>query len=219
VAARPMIGRLLPAGVVARASRVDPPDAVLFPAEAAVIARAVEKRRREFTTVRHCARAALAELGCPPAPILPGVRGAPVWPAGVVGAMTHCAGYRAAAVAPATVLAGLGIDAEEHEPLPPGVLGLVASEAERAQLAALAAAEPGVCWDRLLFSAKEAVYKVWSPLTGEWLDFLEASLSFDPAGGFVAELLKPGPFTALTGRWLVDDGVVLTAIALPVAQG
>jgi 4'-phosphopantetheinyl transferase EntD len=76
----------------------DPPDGVLFPEEAA-ISRAVEKRRRDFRTVRHCSRRALRELGVPPTAVAPGERRKPVWPPGVVGSLTHCTGYRAAAVA------------------------------------------------------------------------------------------------------------------------
>jgi 4'-phosphopantetheinyl transferase EntD len=52
----------------------DPPDAVLFPEEAAAISRAVEKRRRDFRTVRHCSRRALRELGVPPTAVVPGER-------------------------------------------------------------------------------------------------------------------------------------------------
>jgi 4'-phosphopantetheinyl transferase EntD len=33
--------------------------------------------------------------------------------------------------------------------------------------------------DRLLFSAKEAVYKAWLPLVGEWLDHQEAEIVID----------------------------------------
>jgi len=53
----------------------------------------------------------------------------------------------------------IGIDAEVHEPLSDGVLRLVASLKEQAQIA-----DPphGVCLDRVLFSAKEAIYKAWS---------------------------------------------------------
>src|SRR5262245_28830029 len=97
-----MIDELVPGAVTAVEAFVDPPDATLFPEEEAVVRAAVDKRRREFTTARVCARAALAKLGYPPIPILPGKRGAPTWPDGVVGSMTHCAGYRAAAVARAT---------------------------------------------------------------------------------------------------------------------
>jgi len=199
-------------------TRTDPPDAVLFPAEAALLANAVAKRRQEFTAVRHCARLALAELGVAPAPILPGVRGAPVWPDGIVGSMTHCVGYRAAAVGRASQVGGLGIDAEEHGPLPDGVLSLVSSAGERAHLAELASAHPEVHWERLLFSAKESVYKVWSPRTGEWLGFEEAEVSFDPVGEtFTARVLVPGPLPTMTGRYLVEDDIVVTAIALPPA--
>jgi 4'-phosphopantetheinyl transferase EntD len=217
-----VIERLLPASVAAVEAHDDPLDAVLFPAEQAAVERAVAGRRTEFTTVRSCARAALRQLGLPATPIVPGRRGAPGWPAGVVGSMTHCAGYRAAAVALGRDMISLGIDAEPNAALPPGVLSLVARPEERAWLAEQAVAWPGVHWDRLLFSAKESVYKAWFPLTGRWLDFHEASIATDPsAGSFTAGLLVPGPvlagraLTGFAGRFLVADGLVLTAIALP----
>jgi 4'-phosphopantetheinyl transferase EntD len=213
---------LLPAVVAVEEAFDDPPGAVLYPEEEAFVARAVDKRRREFTTVRLCARAALARIGAAPVPLVPGQRGAPTWPAGVVGSMTHCAGYRAAAVARADQIVTIGVDGEPNEPLPDGVLESVSSAGERATLARLTADHPEVCWDRLLFSAKEAVYKAWSPLTGRWLGFEEASVAFDAdTRGFTARLLVPGPvvsgvpLTGFTGRWLSRDGLVLTAIALP----
>jgi enterobactin synthetase component D / holo-[acyl-carrier protein] synthase len=212
-----VIERILPAGVRSAYARADQGERGLFPAEEAIVARAVEGRKDEFATIRRCARTALAELGVPPGPILPGVRGAPVWPAGIVGSMTHCVGYRAAAVArsASSGVAGLGIDAEVDGALPGGVTRLVASETEREHVAALGERYPGVHWDRVLFSAKESVYKVWSPMTGEWLDFLEASIEIDPgAGTFSARVLVPGPIGELTGRYLVEDGLVLTAIVI-----
>jgi 4'-phosphopantetheinyl transferase EntD len=224
-----VIEELLPPGVVAVETRSDPPDAVLFPEEAETLAQAVEKRRLEFTTVRHCARTALARLGVAPVAILPGERGAPQWPAGIVGSMTHCAGYRAAVVARSAQLATIGVDAEPHEALPPEVLTTVTVPEERERLELLAAQRPDVHWDRLLFSAKESVYKAWFPLTGRWLDFEEASVDFGTAakdasslesGSFYARLLAPGPVVAGTtllgfaGRWLVRDGLLFTAIAV-----
>ncbi|MFI6128213.1 4'-phosphopantetheinyl transferase [Micromonospora sp. NPDC051141] len=218
-----MIERILPPAVVVEECFTDPVGLRLHPAEEHVVANSVAKRRQEFTTVRHCARRALARLGLPPAAILPGVRGAPGWPAGVVGSMTHCDGYRGAALARAGTVGSVGVDAEPHASLPDGVLDAIALPAERARTAALTAAHPGTCWDRLLFSAKESVYKTWFPLTGRWLDFAEADITVDPAGTFTARLLVPGPrlggveLTAFDGRFLVERGLVLTAVAVPAA--
>jgi 4'-phosphopantetheinyl transferase EntD len=217
-----VLAELLPAMVAVAERCDDPPQATLFPSEEAAVATAVDKRRREFTTVRHCARLALAELGVPAAAIVPGERGAPGWPPGIVGSMTHCAGYRGAALAHRADVLSLGIDAEPNGPLPDGVEQLVTLPAERDQLRRLAATHPdGVCWDRLLFSAKEAVYKAWYPLARRWLGFEDALLDLHPATGtFRATLQVPGPMlpagelTTLTGRWLAHDGLVLTAIAV-----
>lgn len=218
-----MIDDILPPEVAAQEAFTDLLSIELFPAEEAVIANAVDKRRREFTTARACARAALAELGLPPVPILPGLRGAPQWPAGVVGSITHCAGYRASAVAHDRDIVTIGLDAEPHETLPHGVLGAVASPAEQASLAALSAARPGVCWDRMLFCAKETVYKAWFPLTMSWLGFEDAVVHFDPDGRtFTARLLVDGPvvnsakLSGFTGRWMVSDGLIATTIVIPV---
>jgi 4'-phosphopantetheinyl transferase EntD len=217
-----MIGDILPPAVAVEEAFGDLPDVMLFPCEQAVIANAVEKRRREFATARACARAALAKLGLPPVPIVPGVRGAPQWPPGVVGSITHCAGYRASAVARDRDVITVGLDAEPHDKLPDGILGAVASHGEQARLATLAAARPDVCWDRMLFSAKESVYKAWFPLTGRWLNFEDAAVDFDHVNRtFSARLLVDGPvvngalLTGFEGRWLVRNGLIVTAIVIP----
>jgi 4'-phosphopantetheinyl transferase EntD len=77
----------------------------------------------------------------------------------VVGAITHCAGYRAAVAAPVAAVMTVGVDAEPHQPLPGDALGAVSLPEERDWIARQAGAEPGICWDRLLYSAKETVYK------------------------------------------------------------
>ncbi|QLQ34992.1 4'-phosphopantetheinyl transferase family protein [Micromonospora robiginosa] len=217
-----MIEALLPAAAVVVEAFADRPGESPYPGEEDLVARAAPGRRREFVTARRCAREALARLGYAPAPIRPGPRREPLWPAGVVGSITHCDGYRAAAVAPATALASLGVDAEPHEPLPEEVLGVVTTAGEPRRLAALRGDHAGVHWDRLLFSAKESVYKAWYPLTGRWLGFEEAEVTLDPAGRFTARLLVDGaridgrpPLRAFHGRWLVADGLVATAVAVP----
>lgn len=208
---------LLPDDVVVATAADDDPDAALPPAEAQAVARAVAGRRAEFTTGRVCARTALARLGRPTDAVPVGEKRAPQWPDGVVGAITHCTGFRAAAVAWRTRIRALGLDAEPHTPLPDGVLEAVSDAGERAVLADLADTRPDVAWDKLLFSAKESVYKTWFPLTGRWLGFEDAELMPAVDGTFTATLRVAGPVASFTGRWAVHDGLVLTAIALPAS--
>ncbi|MET8682215.1 4'-phosphopantetheinyl transferase superfamily protein [Streptomyces sp. NPDC004647] len=216
-----MIRGVLPAEVAAEAAYDDgrEPGEELFPQEKALIANAVPQRQREFTTVRFLARRALRRLGQPPVPLLPNQRGAPQWPEGIVGSMTHCDGYRAAVVARSEATAALGIDAEPDAQLPEGVLDAIALPYERARIASLTARHPGVSWDRLVFSAKESVFKVWYPLTGRELDFSEAEIDIAPVERtFQARLLVPGPFVRdrrigeFQGRWIAERGLVATAI-------
>ncbi|MCF8588179.1 4'-phosphopantetheinyl transferase family protein [Gordonia liuliyuniae] len=228
-----MISRLMPAGVGAAETFDDPPGLTAMPAEEPLIAKAVEKRRREFITARHCARQALAQLGFDPAPILRGERGMPLWPGQVVGSMTHCDGYRAAVAAYSMQVRSLGIDAEPHLALPDGVLDHTSVQAERD---VLATRDDAIAWDRLLFCAKEATYKAWFPITHRWLGFEDAHIVFDrdPAGTgnpisadgpitgtFTSTILVDGttidggaPLLTLPGRWAVADGLILTTIAL-----
>ncbi|WP_440581405.1 4'-phosphopantetheinyl transferase family protein [Streptomyces sp. PT19] len=199
----------------------------LHPEEEPLVARAVAKRRREFTVVRSCARRAMEKLGVPAQPVLNGERGAPIWPEGLTGSMTHCDGYCAAALVRATDLASLGIDAEPDGPLPDGVLPSVSLPAEAERLRRLGREHPGVHWERLLFSAKESVYKAWFPLTGRWLDFTEADIEIlvdpdDPRRGTLrAELLVPGPTVSgrrlhrFDGCWVARHGLVASAVTVP----
>lgn len=93
--------------------------------------------------------------------LIPGRGGAPRWPAGIVGSMTHCLGYRAATVAREQEFASLGIDTEPHKPLPPTILQTIASHGEIMAIRELF--DPNVACDTLLFSAKEALSKPGFP--------------------------------------------------------
>ena len=115
----------------------------------------------------------------------------------------------------------IGLDAEPAEWLPGEVLGLVARPDERDRLGDLARDAPGVCWDRLLFSAKESVYKAWFPLARRWLGFHDADITINAADGtFAARLLIAPPASSgvppagFSGRWLSRDGLLLTAITV-----
>ena len=206
--ALPLTGLLSTAiSVVETFADDDRPD--LYRGERALVAGAVQRRVAEFATARRCARDALTAFG-ERVPILAGPDREPLWPAGVVGSITHCAGYRAAAVAPVSAGLALGIDAEPNLPLPDGVLAVVTRPAERQAVAARQAAMPSIAWDRLVFSAKESVYKAWFPLTGTWLGFEDAELTIG-SGTFSATIdaaPSRGPAGSvpriMTGRWTLD---------------
>ena len=137
-----------------------------------------------------------------------------------MGSLTHCAGYRGCAVARAETMAAIGIDAEPARPLPAGLIETVAAPAERRQLAELRLARPELPWDLLLFCAKEAVYKAWFPLTGHRLGFADVLVGFAATGAFTAQVTaaagRPAGRAAacVAGRWLVRDGLALTAATM-----
>ncbi|MEV1329102.1 4'-phosphopantetheinyl transferase superfamily protein [Micromonospora costi] len=183
--------------------------------------RAVEGRRRDFTAGRVCARRAMAALGLPPAAVPSAADRAPVWPAGVVGTITHTRGYCAAAAARRDEVRSVGMDAEQHRELNPGVRRLICLPEEDDRMARLPA---GVSWPAVLFSVKETVYKVWHPVVGTWLDFADALVDLDPdAGTFTARVAParvdaapvPDPPRTVRGRFVVTDGLVRTAAVLP----
>lgn len=197
----------------------------LYAEESFALGRAVDKRRRDFVTGRACARQALERLGFGPCSVPSGRRGEPVWPQGVVGSITHCRGYVACAVASREILGAIGIDAEPHAALGEGILPEIVTPAEHRRLNDLSAASADVHWDRVWFSAKEAVYKAWFPLTRRWLGFHDVELTVEAADGrFVAQLRMPGAringesISRFNGRWLVRDGLALTAVVVPHAS-
>ena len=192
------------------------------PAEEAHLAsrRHAPGRAAEFRAGRACARRAMRALGLPDAPLLPDETRAPVWPAGVVGSITHCAGYCAAAAAKARDLAALGIDAEAHGSFPHDVARRVAAAAEIASFARFVASpDIAAC---AVFSAKESLYKAVFPLSRTFLDFDEVMVVAEGPGRFSAICLNVAvaPLVAqVVGRLSVGPRHVFTTAIIPAAPG
>ncbi len=201
---------------------------VLLAPERGLVEGAGEARLAEFAAGRHASHLALASLDprLTGMPVLGDHRGAPEWPRGVVGSITHCTGWTGAVVARSRVsrfgrgVAGIGLDAEPIGPLPAGVVEVVASVEERAALARLGAARPGIPWDTLLFCAKEATYKTWYPLTGSVVGHDAVRVELSPGGGFTAVASADDatgqPATLkVHGRWRVGPRVVVVLGVVP----
>ncbi len=214
----PVIGSLFPEGVhtVTAAGEADPPP--LLPDEELCMRRAVARRRREFAAGRACARKALEFLGIYNQPLPVGPDRAPVWPASVVGSITHCEGLVAAAVARRGLIQGIGVDVERSRRLKPEVARLICSPREREWCRGVAL--DSTDWLTLIFSAKEAAYKCLAPRCERPLGFHDLEVTFQPAEGrFAVGFSGEADFPDLNcmqlyGRFATSPKHVFTAVLL-----
>jgi 4'-phosphopantetheinyl transferase EntD len=199
-----VLSGLFPDGVVTVTGHPEEPAKPLFPEEEALVARAVEKRRREFAKGRECARSAMGHLGFHDVLLLAGKDREPLWPREITGSITHTHGLCAAAVAPSERYDGIGIDAEPAEPLETNVIERVCRLDDRGSWSRVTALDRSVV-PRLVFSVKEAVYKCQFPVTRTFLGFEDVSVELGN-GAFRAWLrIDAGPLPAGTefvGGWL-----------------
>ncbi|MDI6025812.1 4'-phosphopantetheinyl transferase superfamily protein [Corticibacterium sp. UT-5YL-CI-8] len=155
---------------------------LLHPAELASLScEAVALRRREFAAGRACAAMAMRDLGLPAAPVPMAADRSPVWPACIVGSISHSRNLAGAALAPrSNGLRAIGLDIEEAEPLDDALIEEVCTPREQGWLASQSAAQRGLL-SKAIFSAKEAAYKCQYPLTHEMFGFerLEIDLRMD----------------------------------------
>ncbi len=218
---------------------VDPPSAdprvesctVVLPP---TLQRAVPIRVRGFVGGRHCAATALRAAGIDamdlvgPLPI--GAMGAPQWPEGWMGSITHSPGFAAAVACPRGVWRGIGIDCERlmSDAAADGIAERVIPEAGAVQLAGqVGAALPWGSFVTAVFSAKESVYKCLNPTCGTFFGFEVCHLvAIDPhAGTMTLRLVEsPGPGVPagleLRAAFHLARGHVFTAVGwLPTPRG
>lgn len=185
---------ILPAGMALGVAGVPEP---LWPGEAIA---AVPHRLAEFAAGRAAARQALAALGLPKAAIPMGEDRAPIWPQGVVGSISHCAGACMAVAGRQRDFAGIGLDLEPARPL---VRDLWPSILRPEEVAA-----DGL--DALrIFVAKEAAYKAQYPLSRQLFDFQALQISTQDQT-FTAQFVRAVPPFAsgdfLRGRLIQASG-------------
>ncbi|MCL2447804.1 MAG: 4'-phosphopantetheinyl transferase superfamily protein [Polyangiaceae bacterium] len=221
---------LFPAFVAQHTIAFDPdtsaPLADQFPGIASPLAggRAVPKRQAEFLAGRFCAREAMRT--CAPhlaeADVGIGPGREPLWPPGIVGAITHTHGIASAAVARRQDTRGVGLDAERIM-TGDSAESVLESIATRDEIAAIAAATGWSVAVALtaVFSAKETLYKALYPEVQRYFDFRDAWLeAFESRdASFHARLVTalspslPAGY-ALTGRFSQSGDFVFTGIAL-----
>lgn len=180
--------------------------------------RASPKRAADFRLGRRAAHLALEEIGYEPKPIARGTNREPLWPAGVVGSITHAGSHALAAVARLSEAGGIGIDLEARDRYFPALGNEVAFQEE---LVALGQMEGRAREDATieLFSAKESIFKAHYPRIGHYFGFEAARIEFasDHLNGYFTETLDPlypvdRPMK-IGRRWV--DHTVLTWLVLP----
>lgn len=210
---------LFPTGIMTDGAPISESQGTLYPAEIEIIQNSAALRRSQFTAGRTCAHRALLRLGVPESPILKGDHGEPLWPGDIVGSISHCHDYAVAAVGHRRDYMGIGLDIEPAEPLDKELHSQVCTPDEINSFDVLPQLNRHLL-ERIIFSAKETVYKCFFPLTGRFLDFGDISIMHgETPGEFRAALSGPIPSiqtqtSDLKGRYLLITDHIITAMAL-----
>ena len=185
-----------------------------FPVDEPSLAQASLARQREFSAGRDCARRALVALGLQPVPVARGAAGEPIWPPGVVGSISHTEGLCTVAAAYAGRVRALGVDVEPDRAESMAFARRICSQTELEAIERMGA--PIEALAPVIFSAKEATYKLQFPLTrdlGAWasLEVLLAPDTFSVRFSGAAALRVHGQ---AHGRWRRAHGFVWTGVTL-----
>ena len=137
-----------------------------------------QKRRDEFTLGRICAHEALSKFGLESEPILrnPETR-EPCWPDSIWGSITHSAGFAAVAVGLKKEIKGVGIDLESlSRSIDFNIRRNVCVDSELEWLESLPTKQANRAL-RIIFSAKESIFKCMYPGSKSYLTFKDAAVS------------------------------------------
>ena len=181
------------------------------------------ERQRHYRAGRYCAQLALEQLGIPKAVLGLTEHGAPAWPEGTIGSITHTMGLVSAAAAARKRCLGLGLDVESIASLDKAH-ALAARAATSSEVFAVmdSAKTDYATAVTLIVAAKHSLYKCLHPqIGGRSFSYLDASVDDAqlPAGRFRARLkvtLSPSwtSGTMVTGQVEVSGDFVYAGIAL-----
>jgi len=198
----------------------DSTDFLLHPEEEVISASfGSSKRRAEFSLGRYCARRALSKFELESVPILRiAETREPCWPESVRGSITHSEGFAAAAVGLAKDVSGFGIALERLSSIVDfNIRRHVCVDKEREFLESLPA-EQANRYLRIIFSAKESIFKCFFPISQTYLYFQDAEIIIDDKNSEFSFLLSKA-CTGITsagfqhsGRFSIKDDLLLTSI-------
>ncbi len=179
------------------------------------------KRQAEFILGRRCVHQALSKFKLESAPVLrnPETR-EPCWPESVRGSITHSGKMAAAAVGWTKEISGIGIDLESFSrEIDFNISRHVCVETELEWLKNLSPelAKRGL---RIIFSAKESIFKCLFPISQTYLYFKDATITINEDNSDFSFILSKA-CSGITkvgfqhkGRFTIKDNMLLTSIYL-----
>lgn len=163
-----------------------------LPAEQAYLRNCAPRRRQEFIGCRYFARILLESLGSESTAIARGERGEPIWPTDFVGSISHTGSACFIAVGPAARFESVGVDIDTNVDLDPGIVEQICTRKEIQGLESAIGLTVPVSLSKLLFCAKESIFKCMYPVTGEYWEFNWVEVSIDPVDCSFVASLAPG---------------------------
>jgi len=202
---------LFPANVATVFSDALPANAELLGPELTHAQKMAQKRYNEFIHGRWCARQAMQLAGVAPVAIDKGPNREPVWPEKVAGSISHTKQFAGAVIASTDDYTGIGLDMESAAPLEEKLFKAICLPEETA----LFGETPGQ-QAKLLFSAKEAIYKCLWPSVQRYIDFLEMQVHIDHEDHTFSatphtDKCSPELVAAMQGRFVVTDQLVMAS--------
>lgn len=167
------------------------------------------KRKESFLAGRYCAKSALKKLGLEVSTIEHDEEGRPCWPAGFCGSISHSKGTAIAVISNTHISVGLDIEKIIEKERLDRIQRIFITTQE----VELFSKDPEFNGS-LIFSAKEALFKLINPLCHEFFGFSDAHMIEISSENFKIELHsqknKVAPFNKIySGKhWMIDNQVV-----------
>jgi len=158
-----MIELNLPQQVVASFTKMDVSDKELFPEEKILSHDFEPQRKLDFMRGRYCAHKSLSKIGQLSA-VGKNADGSPIWPDKITGSISHSSILSGAIVAKKEDYSSIGLDIEVIGRIQKSLWPMLFKESEINYISKLPLSEQSI-WSTVIFSLKEAYFKMVHPLT------------------------------------------------------
>lgn len=161
----------------------------LYKEERSLITKASLKRINEFSTGRYGIRCLLKSYGINYFPITHDQKGMPIFPNGIIGSISHTDRKCCIAMSTNEEYRSIGVDIEEYSKLNLDLCKYFLHKKEIEFVYSQMDTYPQIM-AAVLFSAKEAFYKMQYSISKTYLDFLDVETTYIKAGILNVRLLR-----------------------------